>query len=130
MARNALVHPGVSFEGDGECWTPGQNQERTRVGKYHFKLMIDTLEGEKFVGKWHWERGSDNTVDRIEGTFTNGNKLKFAFTKRLSGTNTADQGSAAVGTISLQGEVRISFDKPNSGRLGEFIGARKPPVGK
>jgi len=131
QADNALVQKGVLFEGDGQVWTPGQNQERTRPIKWHWKLRINKVDGEKIAGKWTWMNGSGVTVDHIEGTFTNGNKLTFAFTRNLNGGgNAADQGGEAVGTVSLQGEARFTFSRPNGNRLGEFVGTRSPPPGK
>lgn len=114
--NNALVQPGASYEGEGEIWTPTQNKEKSDVVKWHWKLTIKKVEGEKFTGQFEWVHNG-TTNEKVEGTFVNGLTLTINFSKQ-------DKGATAKGTIDNAGGVKFGYVLPSSDRIGEFSGTR------
>ncbi|HLX64797.1 MAG TPA: hypothetical protein VKX17_26230 [Planctomycetota bacterium] len=112
-----LIQPGACYEGDGEIWTPTpQNARKSDVVKWHWKLTVKKVDGEKFTGNIEWVHNG-TTHEKVEGTFINGNTLALKF----SG---ADKGGSAAGTIDNQGNVKFNYALPSADRIGEFTGGR------
>ena len=126
LKSNSLIQPGVAFEGEGEVWTPTpQNKEKSKIVKWHWKLTIESVHGEKFTGVFEWIK-NEKFLDKVEGTISKNVNIEFEFGKKIKGKGHPDFGGIATASVNNAGLMTLNYARPNKDRVGEFSGMRSP----
>lgn len=86
-----------------------------------FTLVIESIDGPNFVGKWTW---ADKHITQVEGTINRNGQIAFKYTKNIVGKSVTVGAGAAAGTINPK-RLECTYIRPNENRIGKIEGQIK-----
>jgi hypothetical protein len=119
------ISEGAIFEGTFKSGSPlknGKGIDPKSILTQEFRLVIDSIDGEDFVGQWTWNE--TKAVTQVEGTINKKGQFKLKYTKDLVGKSPTVLEAAGSGIIGVKG-IEGQYIRPTANRIGAFTARAK-----
>lgn len=115
---------GMVFEGTFKTGEPNKRGILVKPFVINFRLKIESVDGDTFVGRWTWEKKG---ITEVAGKVTRDGAIYLRYTKDIKGKAAPTFDGQAAGRVSATGLV-MRYVRPSGRRIGLIEARVKEPA--